>query len=101
MDRDEKLKLKPIIKRRRQSYNEILADQEEDNLQVIQESEELIFDYKPKEFVDDLCNQIESTKIETREQAIGVIIGLKIEHGKIVSRSKRLYHRAARLADNR
>ena len=84
MDREEKPKLKPIIKRRRSSSGDLELEKQENRLGVIQESEEIIFNSEPIEFVNSIIDQLEDSNPCVREQAVGTIIGLKIEHGRLV-----------------
>ena len=79
----DKPKFKPVVKRRRKSFYETLADQdEEEGLDVIAEDEEIVFDSEPTAFVTQVMENLQSQNEEDREAAVHTIVGLKLEYGR-------------------
>lgn len=84
MDRNDKPKLRPIIRRRRKSFFESLAEDESTPLDVISETDEIVFSTAPEEFVTDLYTQLLSSDAEQVETAMHTLIGLKLEQGRLL-----------------
>lgn len=81
---EKKPVFKPVIKRRRKSFYETLADQEgDDELDVIPEDEEIVFNAEPLAFVEEILGKLMSDDSEQRTEAAHTIVGLRLEFGKL------------------
>lgn len=79
----EERKLRPLessYKRRRKSFYERMAEDEEGgDLDTIREQDEIVFNSRPDEFVHMIESQLNSDRPHTVTEAILTVIGLRID----------------------